>query len=651
MSSAESSGRAQSSAHPPRPAPSPYLTWYTSDYRGAPCEGLTREGLLSTVDIADTHTPGVLLGSTFADRVRREFAWMKHPLDGMSSSDYHVFGDTTPHVKLVPVTELSVSPELVAMLGEWRDQHQYAYPTRFKITTDGTTRWLSQAVLGNADRLLFLVTDANEFPLGHIGLLVRTDRPRTVELDNVLRGRQVVPGAMQAATALLELWAYDYLGATHMVLRVLGSNHHAITFYESMGYSHCGELPLAESREEHLVRLVPAESAADAVDSFVEMEKDLTAVPRASEIVLTAGPSIGPRELVYVSDAVKWGWNNRHSDYVRAFEQAFADYVGAKHAIATSSCTGALHLSLLGLGIGPGDEVIVPDLTWVATASAVAYVGATPVFVDIDPGSWTIDPQSVERAITKRTKAIVPVHLYGFPADMTSLMAIADQHGVSVLEDAAPAIGALHQGKPVGTFGDIACFSFQGAKMLVTGEGGMVVTNQDELATRVRKISEHGRRPGTFWIDQLGIKYKMPNIVAALGLAQVERADRHLEAKRDLAKWYRDDLSGLEGISFQEALTGDSSIYWMTSVALDSWPTMRDRVAAGLRERGIETRPVFPAISAFPMWNLETQPVNSTAQRVSQSALNLPSGVRLTHADISRIARALKAAIHASHRD
>jgi hypothetical protein len=246
---------------------------------------------------------------------------------------------------------------------------------------------------------------------------------------------------------------------------------------------------------------------------------------RTTNNILTAGPSISPLEMSYVSDAVENGWNLHHSDYLGRFENEFAEFIGSSYALATSSCTGALHLALLAMGIGNGDEVLVPDITWVATASAVMYVGAKPIFIDIDPDTWTIDLKNAEEKITDKTKAIIPVHLYGYGVNMRAVMELATKYSLRVIEDAAPAIGTRINGKMAGSFGDFGCFSFQGAKLLVTGEGGMLVTNSKDLYDRARKIQDHGRRPGTFWIEELGYKYKMNNITAALGLGQIQRVD------------------------------------------------------------------------------------------------------------------------------
>ena len=237
-------------------------------------------------------------------------------------------------------------------------------------------------------------------------------------------------------------------------------------------------------------------------------------------MILTAGPSITQREIDYVTDAITNGHGAHWGDYIARFEKAFAEYIGVKHAMATSSCTGALHLGLLALGID-GGEVILPDMSWIASASVIRYVGAKPVFVDIEPDSWCINPMSIIKAITHRTKAIMPVHLYGQPSDMHTIHQIADEYNLKIIEDAAPSVGAEFNGHKTGSTGDVAGFSFQGAKMLSTGEGGMFVTNDSDLFDRAKHFAEHGRSGSGFHITDIGYKYKMSNLQAAWGLAQL----------------------------------------------------------------------------------------------------------------------------------
>jgi perosamine synthetase len=294
------------------------------------------------------------------------------------------------------------------------------------------------------------------------------------------------------------------------------------------------------------------------------------------------------------------------------------------------------------LGIGPGDEVVVPDLTWVATANAVLYTGATPIFADIEQDSWCIDPRSFESLITERTKAVIPVHLYGHPSKMDEIMKIAHKHNLYVIEDAAPAIGAKFQGQKVGTFGDFAAFSFQGAKLLVTGEGGMLVTDNAELYKKAYAIWDQGRTPGTFWINELGWKYKMSNLQAAMGLGQLERVDELIEKKRQIFSWYADGLKGVPHIKLNYELPWAHSIYWMTSICLgEEAGITRDELRDSLRKRNIDSRPVFPAISQFPFWPKPQLP-KPIANFIGKQAINLPSGVCLKREQIDYICRNLR---------
>ena len=331
------------------------------------------------------------------------------------------------------------------------------------------------------------------------------------------------------------------------------------------------------------------------------------------------------------------------SKYLDLFEKKFAEYIGVKYAIATSSCTGALQIALMALGIGEGDEVIVPDLTWVATANAVRYSGATPIFADIKLNTWNIDPKSIEKLITVRTKAIVVVHMYGHPAGMTDIVTLAEKFNLKVVEDAAPAIGAEWMGKRCGAFGDFAAFSFQGAKLLVTGEGGMLVTNNEALYSKAKKIWDQGRNTSrVFWIDEHGVKFKMSNIQAAVGLAQLERIDELIEMKRRIFGWYHENLSETSEIRLNREIDGAHSIYWMSSLFIDeSIGIERDEFMRQLKSMNVDTRPVFPAISQYPIWKTVSSP-QPVAYRVGKQALNLPSGVCLRKEHIQYVCNCIK---------
>jgi perosamine synthetase len=361
-----------------------------------------------------------------------------------------------------------------------------------------------------------------------------------------------------------------------------------------------------------------------------------------NKMILTAGPSITQREIDYVTDAVTNGVDEHWGDYIKRFEKSFAEYIGVKHAMTTSSCTGALHLALVALGIGKGDEVIVPDLSWIASASVICYTGAKPVFADVLPYTWCIDPMGVERRITKKTKAILPVHLYGNPADMIAIMEIANKYDLKVVEDAAPSVGAMYCGRKTGSFGDAAGFSFQGAKMIATGEGGMLVTDDSELFDKIKHFAEHGRSGTGFDISDVGFKYKMSNLQAALGLAQLERVEELIAKKRQIYRWYCEELEDIPGLLINVE-SGDliKPIYWMTSIVLEQeFCVCRDVLMQKLKERMIDTRPFFPPMSSFKMFKKEDS--NFTAAFLGANGINLPSGHRITQEQVKYVCDSIK---------
>ena len=356
------------------------------------------------------------------------------------------------------------------------------------------------------------------------------------------------------------------------------------------------------------------------------------------DLILTAGPSISLRESSYAYDAAHNGWNAEWSKYMTQFEEKFAQFVGSKYAISTSSCTGALQIALTALDIESGDEVIVPDVTWVATANAVRYVGATPIFCDIEIDSWNMDINSVKSLTTDNTKAIMPVHMYGNPARMDQIVSYAKERELHIVEDAAPAIGAKYNGKSCGTFGEFGSYSFQGAKLLVTGEGGMLVTDSEELYIKAKKIWDQGRNPNkTFWIDDHGVKFKMSNVQAAIGLGQLERADELIAMKRRIFSWYENGLKDLKGLYLNKEVQGAQGIYWMSSIRLDdNFKLTRDELMSYLKDKKIDTRPVFPPISRYPIWEkpCKSQP---NATLVGDNSINLPSGVCLSKYEVDYI--------------
>ena len=363
-----------------------------------------------------------------------------------------------------------------------------------------------------------------------------------------------------------------------------------------------------------------------------------------------SGPSITEREVAYVAEAARTAWFENANLYQDRFERAFAGYLGVRHAIALPSCTAGLHLSLAAMGVGPGDEVIVPDITWIATAAPAVYLGARPVFADVDPESWCLSAESFERAITPRTKAVIPVDLYGNLPDMAAIRAIADRHGIALVEDAAEAIGSAQNGRRAGAFGDTATFSFHGSKTMTTGEGGMVVTNDPALHARMQVLRDHGRRPGdvAFFNSEVAFKYKMTAFQAAIGLAQLERIDELVANKRRLFALYREAFEGLSYLRLNAEAPGTVNSYWMVTAVWDEDVGLdKTAVMAELDARGIDTRPFFHPLSSLPAFRdtpdrARAQAENRISYSLSPRAINLPSGSGVGEAEVAYVAEQLR---------
>lgn len=523
--------------------------------------------------------------------------------------------------------------ELIGLLAKWRDKNQFAFPTQFKVTKEGTRNWLYNNIIRNNAKILFMVKSLNGNYVGHMGLATFDFDNRSCEIDNIVKGDQLAQkGLMTHALRSMVNWAFENLELDDIYARVFSDNEPAIRLYKRIGFTEDSFIPLVKNESNDRVEFIEIKNEDGADAKFLKM--------RLHKKILTAGPSMSDLELEYVQDAVKNGWNENWNYYIKKFERKFADYVGVKYAISTSSCTGAMHIALAAMGIKKGDEVILPDLGWVATGNVVLYVGAKPVLVDVDPDSFCIDLDSMENAITSKTKAIIPVHMYGHPANMEKIMKIAAEHDLRILEDAAPAIGANINGKKVGSFGDMAAFSFQGAKMVVTGEGGMLVTDNKEYYQRANKIQDQGRNPDkTFWIDELGLKYKMSNIQAALGLAQLERVEMLIEKKRKINDWYQKELMDVPGIKVSTQSDYCSSIHWMTSIIVDE-TIDRDNIIKELKKRNIDSRPFFYPMSYFGYFNSDVK--NEISMKLSRKGINLPSGVCLDQNDIKWTAKCIK---------
>jgi perosamine synthetase len=356
-------------------------------------------------------------------------------------------------------------------------------------------------------------------------------------------------------------------------------------------------------------------------------------------------PSITELEVRYATDAAANGWGEKCYEYINLFQDAFKDHLGVKYAIATSSCTGALHMGMAALGIGPGDEVIIADTNWIATASPIVQLGAIPVFVDILPDSWCLDPEAVEMAITPRTKAIVAVHLYGNLCEMDKLLAIGNSHGIPVIEDAAEAIGSVYHGKRAGSMGAFGAFSFHGTKTLTTGEGGMFVTSDPKLYEHVLTLSNHGRARGEakqFWPHMIGFKYKMSNIQAAIGLAQMHRIGELIDRKRDIFRGYLDRLADQPGVRLNPEDPGTVIGAWMPS-AIFELPTgvTREKLQKGFAAENIDARVFFYPLSSLPMFH--ERPENRHAWDIPKRAINLPSYHDITSYEQDRVVAVIKA--------
>lgn len=359
--------------------------------------------------------------------------------------------------------------------------------------------------------------------------------------------------------------------------------------------------------------------------------------------IFVAAPTLSGNEKKYVNDCLDSTWISSAGKYITDFEQSFAKYIGVKHAISCSNGTVALHVPLLALNIGPNDEVIVPTLTYIATANAVSYVGAKKVLVDCDPTTWAIDINDLKKKITPKTKAIMVVHLYGHPADMDPIIELAREHNIHIIEDCAESIGATYKSKMTGVFGVISTFSFFGNKVITTGEGGMIVTNNDELDQKMRILKGQGMDPNRrYWHPVVGYNYRMTNIQAAIGLAQLEQVDKFLDYRRKLAGWYNEELASLKDIiTLPYEATWAKHCYWMYTILVNSNQNdNRNQLMNYLANQGIETRPIFYPMHQMPPHYSELSYPN--ADDISARGINLPTHTSLTREDVCYIANKIK---------
>jgi perosamine synthetase len=360
-------------------------------------------------------------------------------------------------------------------------------------------------------------------------------------------------------------------------------------------------------------------------------------------------PVLDGNEKRYVLDCLETNWISSLGSYITRFEESVAEYCGVPHGVATSSCTTALHLALVALGIGPGDEVLIPDFTLIVSANTVIQAGARPVLVDSDPKTWCLDPKRLEEKIGPRTRAVMPVHMYGHPCDMPAIQEIARRRGLLVIEDCAEAHGAEIGGRKAGSFGDAACFSFYGNKILTTGEGGMVLCRDAALAGRMRLLRNQAFDQPRFVHREIGYNYRLTNLQAAIGLAQTEKVEEKVEKKREIARWYAEAFARIPDVGLPWEAPGAKNVYWMYGVKLgDSFRRGRDGVMAAMKEKGVETRAFFCPMHRQPVFTGKSDPRfpdTSGDYPVSDDlwkrGLYLPSGLGLTRAQVQVVAEKL----------
>lgn len=375
-------------------------------------------------------------------------------------------------------------------------------------------------------------------------------------------------------------------------------------------------------------------------------EPKLRPSPTLHKIIPVYEPLLIGNEKEYLLDCLKTNWISSAGSYIPRFEKAFSRYCTVKYGVACSSGTSSLHLALAACGITKGDEVIIPTFTMIATANAVTYTGAKPVFVDAEPRTYNIDADKIEKKITARTKAIIAVHIYGHPADMDKILYIAKRRNLCVIEDAAEAHGAKYKGKKVGSIGDAGCFSFYGNKIITTGEGGMVITNNRKLAQRAVYLRGHTfSKERHFWHKEIGFNYRMTNLQAAVGLAQTERISEFVRIKINIAKYYNSLLKGISGITLPPDTQGIKNVYWLYSILIEKDFGMdRDTLRKNLAKEGIETRVFFIPMHLEPIYSKICKGGFPIAEELCRKGLCLPSSHKLKKDEIRFIVKSIKKA-------
>lgn len=361
-----------------------------------------------------------------------------------------------------------------------------------------------------------------------------------------------------------------------------------------------------------------------------------------------ASPQLNGNEKKYINECIDTNWISSKGEFVDRFEDEFSNYCNVEHGVSTSNGTVAIHLALKALNIGKGDEVIVPNLTFAATANAVIYTGATPVLVDVNEESWTIDPKAIEENISSNTKAIIPVHLYGQPADMDKILDIANENELYVIEDSAEAHGARYKVKKVGSFGDIACFSFYGNKIITTGEGGMCLTDDKNLKDKMEMLRDHGMdRDKRYWHNEVGFNYRMTNLQAAVGVGQLEKVDEIIQKRNWIKNTYDKYLKDIPGITLQKKLSNRDNVCWMYSILINKkFNVTRDELSGILKNNNIGSRPFFYPLDEMDIYK-EYRNGNklNNSKLISRQGLNLPTSLNLSEDDIKRITKVIKSEV------
>ncbi len=550
------------------------------------------------------------------------------------------FHDKKKHQLILLTKDCVEDEQIVNNLAKWRDIHQKWFPAQFKVTGAGTKKWLQERVIETSDRLLFIIKSNNKY-IGHVGLFRFNFKNMSCELDNIVRGEPLYPGIITAAILTMMDWGKKILGVKFYELQTSSDNDRALKLYTKLNFRELKREPLIQVKSKSKIEWVKApknySKEIKRYNIFMQNKK-----------ISFAGPSITEKEIKYVVDGVKNGFYETFDLHIKRLERAVADYVGMKYALAGFCATHSLHLACLVCGFKKGDEVICTDFSWVATSYVITYTGATPIFVDIDPNTWCIDPKAIEKAITKKTKGIMLVHSFGYPANMDEIMRIAKKYNLKVIEDAAPALGSIYKNKKVGSFGDVNCFSFHGAKMAASGEGGMLLTNNKEYYEKAILLSNMGRtnRLANFWSDSLGYEYQMSNVTAALALAQVERIEELVKIKRQIFDWYYEGLKDVKELTVLKESDGTRSNYCYPAVLLKTNKISRNNLVKELSKYNIHARESFPRMSRFPIYSNLTRLPNPVATRVEKHGFNLPAAANLNKGDVDFVCKIIKKILH-----